>query len=114
MKKTMIAAVAVLAIGGAGIGAAALMSESSGERVAQSPATLQTASFSVENMTCATCPITVQRAMEGVGGVHDVTIDYETKTATANFDPAQTTAGAIAAASANAGYPAERSDEGRL
>ncbi|ASK89652.1 heavy-metal-associated domain-containing protein [Sphingorhabdus sp. SMR4y] len=111
MKNTQIAAVVVLAIGGVGIGAAALMSDPIGERVAQSPATLQTASFSVENMTCATCPITVRRAMEGVAGVHDVTIDYETKTATANFDPARTTAGAIAAASTNAGYPAERNDE---
>ena len=108
MKKTTIAAVAVLAIAGAGTGAAVLMSETSGEGVAQSPAALQMASFSVENMTCATCPITVRRAMEGGAGVHDVAIDYETKTATASFDAAQTSAEAIAAASADAGYPAER------
>ena len=64
-------------------------------------------SFAVENMTCATCPITVRRAMEGVAGVHDVTIDYEAKTATAHFDPAKTTMRDIATASTEAGYPAQ-------
>ncbi|OAN85626.1 mercury transporter [Erythrobacter sp. EhN03] len=55
-------------------------------------------------MTCATCPITVRRAMEGVAGVHEVTIDYETRTATAQFDPERTTTSAISAASTEAGY----------
>ena len=110
MKKISIAAFVVLAMGAAAIGANALISDSPSERVAQTPAALQMASFSVENMTCATCPITVQRAMEGIAGVDDVTIDYAAKTAVARFDPAQTTAGAIAAASTDAGYPAERND----
>ena len=60
-----------------------------------------------ESLTCATCPITVRRAMEGVAGVHDVTIDYEAKTATAHFDPARTTMRDIATASTEAGYPAQ-------
>ena len=106
MKKTMIAAVAILGLAGAGIGAATLLPQNSDERVQQNPAILQTASFAVENMTCATCPITVRRAMEGVAGVHEVTIDYETRTATAQFDPERTTTSAIAAASTEAGYPA--------
>ena len=96
-----------LAIAGAGIGAATLMPQSSNEKTAQSAETLQTASFAVENMTCATCPITVRRAMEGVAGVHDVTIDYEAKTATAHFDPAKTTMRDIATASTEVGYPAQ-------
>ena len=106
MKKTMIAAVAVLGLARAGIGAATLLPQNSDERVQQNPAFLQTASFAVENMTCATCPITVRRAMESVAGVEDVTIDYEAKTAIARFDPAQTTTTAIATASTDAGYPA--------
>ena len=57
MKKTMIAVAAGLAIAGAGIGAATLMPQSSNEKTAQSAETLQTASFAVENMTCATCPV---------------------------------------------------------
>lgn len=62
--------------------------------------------FTVDNMTCALCPVTVKRAMEGVDGVRAVEIDFEARTATVVFDTAATTADAIAAASANAGYPA--------
>ena len=104
MKKTMIVAVAILGLAGAGIWAATLFPPNSDERVQQNSAHLQSASFAVENMTCATCPITVRRAMEGVAGVHEVTIDYETRTATAQFDPERTTTSAIAAASTEAGY----------
>ena len=66
MKKTMIVAVAILGLAGAGIWAATLFPPNSDERVQQNSAHLQSASFAVENMTCATCPITVRRAMEGV------------------------------------------------
>lgn len=73
---------------------------------AQSIAAEQTVTFAVDNMTCALCPITVKRAMEGVDGVRVVEIDFEARTATVVFDTAATSADAIAAASANAGYPA--------
>lgn len=106
MKKTMIAAVAGLALAGAGVAAAALAPQSATKVAVQAPAKLQTVSFAIEHMTCATCPITVRRAMERVEGVYDVTVDFEAKTATARFDPARTTIKAIAAASTNAGYPA--------
>ena len=114
MKKTTLAIVALVALGGAGLGAAKLVSSESTENQAAASLELQSASFAVQNMTCATCPITVKRAMEGVAGVDEVNIDFETKTAVARFDPSQTTADAIAAASTNAGYPAERNDDGRL
>ena len=86
------------------------MTQPSTEATAQSNVELQTASFAVENMTCATCPITVRKAMEGVTGVQEVSIDYPTKIATARFDPDTTTATAIAEASTNAGYPATLSE----
>lgn len=66
----------------------------------------RTATFAVENMTCALCPVTVKRAMEGVKGVKSVRIDFDAKTATVVFDPSKATVAAIAAASTNAGYPA--------
>ena len=62
--------------------------------------------FAIQNMTCALCPVTVKRAMEGVEGVRSVNIDFDAKTATVVFDPSVTNADAIAAASTNAGYPA--------
>jgi len=65
-----------------------------------------TATFAIENMTCALCPVTVRRAMETVGGVESVSVDFERKTATVVFDPTATDTAAIAAASTNAGYPA--------
>ncbi len=107
MKLTTIAVVMVMGLAGAGIGAATLLPQSSGEVPARSPAELQTTSFAVERTTCATCPITVRRAMRGVDGVHDVTIDFEAKTATARFDAEQATTNAIASASTEAGYPAQ-------
>jgi len=66
----------------------------------------QSATFAIENMTCALCPVTVRKAMEGVSGVKSVSVDFENKTATVLFDAAVTDTTAIAAASTNAGYPA--------
>jgi len=74
--------------------------------VAQAAETEQTATFDVPSMTCALCPVTVGKAMEGVAGVKSVTVDFDARTATVVFDPAMTTIEAIATASANAGYPA--------
>ena len=69
-------------------------------------AATQSATFTIENMTCALCPITVRKAIEGVDGVRSVEIDFEAKTATVFFDPTETSVAQIAAASTDAGYPA--------
>lgn len=66
----------------------------------------RTVAFTVENMTCATCPITVRTAMGRVDGVLDVRIDWDTKIATVVFDAEQTSPEEIGAASTNAGFPA--------
>ncbi|MBL4619752.1 MAG: heavy-metal-associated domain-containing protein [Marinicaulis sp.] len=66
--------------------------------------------FAIEKMTCATCPITVKKAMGKVDGVQSVDVDFEAKTATVVFDPSKTTPEQIADASTNAGYPARLID----
>jgi mercuric ion binding protein len=66
----------------------------------------QTATFTIENMTCALCPVTVCKALEGVSGVKSVSVDFDQKTATVVFDPRVIDAVTIAAASTDAGYPA--------
>ncbi|MEQ9662917.1 MAG: heavy metal-associated domain-containing protein [Parasphingopyxis sp.] len=104
-RQTMIISAAAI-VGAAGIGAATLIPRDANPLSIAEAADLQSASFAVENMTCATCPITVQRAMQGVDGVDEVTIDYETKTALVRFHPARASTDAIAAASTEAGYPA--------
>jgi mercuric ion binding protein len=69
-------------------------------------AAAQTRTFAIQNMTCALCPVTVKKAMEGIAGVTSVSVDFDAKTATVVFDPSVTSPDAIAAASTNAGYPA--------
>ncbi|MFV8391602.1 heavy-metal-associated domain-containing protein [Flavobacterium sp. LB2P6] len=50
-------------------------------------ANLQTASFSVEGMTCAIgCAKTIQEDLTGLDGVQKATVDFDTKLATVTFD----------------------------
>jgi mercuric ion binding protein len=72
-----------------------------------SRAAQQTVALAVENMTCAACPYIVRKTMGSVAGVTSVDVSYASKTAIVTFDDAKTTVGAIAQASANAGYPAK-------
>ena len=105
MKKPIaMLTVLALAIGSAAVTSVAATGAPS---AATSPAHLRIATFAVANMTCATCPITVKKAMSAVPGVRSVKVDFDSKTATAAFDPNATNAAAIAAASTNAGYPAK-------
>ena len=105
MNKALLLASAIAAAAlGIAIGG---VSRSSGESAAASTEMREaTARFSIENMTCATCPISVRNAMRRVDGVKSVDVDFETKIATVVYDPARTTAAEIAAASMNVGYPA--------
>ncbi|MEX2469826.1 MAG: heavy metal-associated domain-containing protein [Pseudohongiellaceae bacterium] len=107
MKRTTLieATVAALALGG--VTAALLPAVSAdNETRPQVATTAETANFTVENMTCALCPITVRKAMEQVEGVQSVVIDLEANSATVVFDPAIADPAQIAAASTNAGFPA--------
>jgi mercuric ion binding protein len=65
-----------------------------------------TATFSIEKMTCATCPITVRKAMQRVDGVKEVTVDFDSKAATVVYDASLTDVEEIAASSTNVGFPA--------
>jgi len=64
------------------------------------------ATFNVEKMTCATCPITVRKAIQGVDGVKEVTVDYDSKTATVIYDSSLTDTKLIADSCSNVGFPA--------
>jgi len=69
-------------------------------------ATEQTAKYSIEHMTCITCPFTVRKAMENVEGVIKVTVDFNSKTAVVVFNPQIASVEKIGSASTNAGYKA--------
>lgn len=70
----------------------------------------QTVTFNVENMSCATCPIVVRKAMQAVDGVKTVSVDLPSKTATVIYDAAVTTVARIGAASTGVGFPAAVKD----
>ena len=66
----------------------------------------RTVVLEIEKMTCATCPITVRKAIRRVDGVKSVDVDYESKLATVVFDEDRTTPEAISQASTDVGFPA--------
>lgn len=104
MNKTALISLSMLVMAGGGV-AYAFGGTAQDRPAVAAPAQVQT-TFAIEHMTCATCPITVKKAMEGVAGVSAVRVDFAAKTARVTYDPRLTVAAAIAAASTNAGYPA--------
>ena len=63
------------------------------------------ATLAISNMDCATCPITVRKALERVPGVASAKVDFTTKLAVVAFDPARTKPEALVKATTDAGYP---------
>ena len=86
MRKTLIAALLALPV-------CAL----AGER--------RTVVLDLQNMTCALCSVTVQKALHTVAGVADAKISFEQKTATVTFDPGKVTPAALVKATTDAGFP---------
>lgn len=74
----------------------------SGLAIAATPVAL---TLDVQNMTCATCPITVKMALKQVPGVSDVKIDFEKKTATVLLDKDKVDVAMLTKATADAGFP---------
>ena len=67
----------------------------------------QTVTLAVANMSCATCPPTVRKALSAVPGVTKVVVSLEQKSAVVTFDDQKTTVAALLAAPTNAGYPTQ-------
>ncbi len=70
-------------------------------------AATRTVTLAVENMSCATCPITVRKALEKVPGVAQAKVDFDTRTATVTFDPAKARVEDLTRATTEAGYPSK-------
>lgn len=105
MNKHIFLAASAVAVGGAVVLSAAAPSAAT---VVSAPAAqVRVAKFAIANMTCATCPITVKKAMQGVAGVQSVKVDFAAKSATVAFDATRANVAEIAAASTNAGFPAK-------
>ncbi|MBA3326301.1 MAG: heavy-metal-associated domain-containing protein [Rhodobacteraceae bacterium] len=98
--------VVVLAFGALMLGLPALQPVAFAQSATEASPALAKTTFNVDNMTCALCPVTVKSAMSQVEGVQSVKIDFKARSATVVYDPALASPETIAAASANAGYPA--------
>ena len=68
-------------------------------------AATKTVTLAVPGMTCATCPITVKKALTKVTGVTKFDVDLDKLQAVVTFDDAKTTVAALTKATKDAGYP---------
>ena len=68
--------------------------------------TVATIQIDIQGMSCASCLGRVETALGAADGVSNAQVNLATETATIQFDPAATTAAAIANISTLAGYPA--------
>lgn len=73
--------------------------------VAPAWAATQTVTLLVPGMTCAACPITVKKALNGVKGVSKTEVNFEKKEAVVSFDDAKTDVQKLTTATGDAGYP---------
>lgn len=65
----------------------------------------QTQTLAVKNMTCASCPFIVKKALTSVDGVKAVDVSLDEKTAVVTFDDTKTDSMALIAATTNVGFP---------
>lgn len=68
-------------------------------------AATQTITLSVPGMNCATCPITVKKALTKVAGVSKVEVNLDRREAKVAFDDAQVNVETLTRATKDAGYP---------
>lgn len=74
-------------------------------------ADLKSVTLAVPGMDCPVCPVTVRKALEKVGGVLEVTVDLESRTATVAYDDGQVEPLTLTQATTDAGFPSTVSGE---
>ncbi len=74
-------------------------------------ATTRTVTLSVPGMNCATCPITVKKALGKVDGVTRTEVNLEKRAAVVTFDDTRTNLEALTRATGDAGYPSTLVEE---
>lgn len=73
---------------------------------AAAPAGTSTVTLSVDNMTCATCPVIVRAALYDLNGVENVVVSMKERAAVVTFDDQQVDVEDLTEATTNAGFPA--------
>ena len=85
--------------------AQATMGQETVEAASDRPASFQQVILTVEGMTCAACPVTVRKALEGVDGVYEAEATLEPPAAIVRFDPAKASVDDLTQATQNVGFP---------
>ncbi|HEU0202896.1 MAG TPA: cation transporter [Burkholderiaceae bacterium] len=67
----------------------------------------QTVTLDVQNMTCASCPLTVRQILKKQPGVEEAKVDLRSQSAQVKFDPAKVQPEQLAKAVSEAGYPSK-------
>ncbi len=65
----------------------------------------QSVTLSVPGMNCATCPITVKKALTKVSGVSKIDVSLDRREAKVTFDDAKANVEALTRATKDAGFP---------
>lgn len=66
----------------------------------------QSQTLAIEGMTCATCALTVEKALNKLDGIQNASVNLATEKATIQYDPAHLSLSDIETAVENAGYKA--------
>ncbi len=74
-------------------------------------AAMKTVTLSVPGMNCATCPITVRKALGKLDAVTRTEVNLEKRTAVVTFDDTRTNLEALTRATGDAGYPSKLVEE---
>lgn len=69
-------------------------------------ASIETVTFTINKMSCVTCPVVVKGALKDLDGVDTVVTSLETKTAVVTFDNEKIKISDMMTATENAGFPA--------
>ena len=65
----------------------------------------QIQTLAVDNMTCASCPFIVKKALTAVDGVKAVDVSLDDQSAVVTYDDALTDIATLTAATTNVGFP---------
>lgn len=68
----------------------------------------RTVALQVDNMSCASCPYIVKRALEGTTGVIAAEVSFREKRARVTYDPSKTEVAALIKATSELGYPSRQ------
>src|SRR3546814_15989108 len=107
MKHPVIIAAGALALGAASIPSLSVLSPLEAQPAAARTEATRTATFVIQNITCALCPVTVSSTMESVRGVRSVGVDFDAKTSHVVFAPSTNTLTANTAAPTKSGHNAQ-------